>query len=87
MTEEEKTDDEMPKLQNVFELHDMESTTNKHLEKENDKLTMNQELLEYVKQLNNQSKFQKSDKVSCIILPISDEKPLPFFFGGQQLYI
>ncbi|XP_062167000.1 uncharacterized protein LOC133873296 [Alnus glutinosa] len=64
----------------VFELDGkdgLEVAISKHLEKENEELALSTDLQETVATLNDFPKLQQSGNVLYIVLPISNERPLP----------
>ena len=66
--------------QEFFELDGkdgMEVAISKHLEKENEELALSTDLQEIVAALNDFLKLQQSSNVPYIMLPVSNERPLP----------
>ena len=55
----------------------MEVAISKHLEKENEELALSIDLQKTVAALNDFPKLQKLGNVPYIVLPVSNERPLP----------
>ena len=55
----------------------MEVAISKHLEKENEELALSTDFQETVAALNDFSKLQQSGNTPHIMLPVSNERPLP----------
>ncbi|XP_068641922.1 uncharacterized protein [Aristolochia californica] len=68
-----------PFAQEIFELDrkdELEVAISKHLEKENKELALSYDLQETVAVLNDIPQLQQSGNVLCIVLPVSNERPL-----------